>query len=163
MNWKTVIFVAKWLGCSLAYLLLSPFFSLAFVISLMRWNYGDDDSAALGLVMLMFLVPFFAVCVLWGIIYVSAFVKASQLGGAIRIWRHLGMSWFLGLLGIAILEGALGHRFPDFGSKLAIDTYLFLALSSPLVCIVAGILIRVRLSSPMRRMLKPVHAGNTDS
>jgi hypothetical protein len=144
MMLRAIAKVGKWVGYSVAYLLASVVQSLGIVLLLMRWRYGNDDSAALGLVMFMLLALFLAPCLLWGIIYAPALAKAGKLQSAKRVWRHLALSNTLGVFGIALFW--LGTQLPlPFGGSFATSAYLFSVFCISLACLVLGVLSRVHL------------------
>lgn len=135
---------AKWLGGTIAYLLVGTSLCLAVVLALMKWAYGNDDSAALGLVMFMLLAPLLALCVFWGIIYAPALAKAGGLGDSTRAWSHLALSNVLGVLGFAIFWRGIQSPLP-FGDGFVTSAFIFCVCSVSLVCLVLGMLVRVHL------------------
>ena len=83
MDYRFLLSLAKRMVAILSYLVLNAAFSLAFVLLTMRIAYGNDDSPALGLVMFMEFAIVFSMGLLWGLIYLSAFLKKS---GSISVW-----------------------------------------------------------------------------
>jgi hypothetical protein len=77
------ILLGKWLGGVAVYVVLSVVISLSFVLCIMRWKYGNDDSPGLGILMFLELVHVFITCMFLGIIYASALAKPK------KVWERL--------------------------------------------------------------------------
>ena len=146
MNVRSFILLGKWLGGVAVYVVLSLVISLSFVLCIMRWKYGNDDSPGLGILMFLVFVPVFITCMFWGIIYASALAKPIKFGSTWRVWRHFGLSHILGLLTFTVLWGFLGSRLPDFKSESVTSAYIFTLLALPIICFVLAILVRINLS-----------------
>jgi hypothetical protein len=151
MDYRFLLSLAKRMVAILSYLVLNAAFSLAFVLLTMRIAYGNDDSPALGLVMFMEFAIVFSMGLLWGLIYLSAFLKKSGSISVWSIWRRLGLSYLFGLLCLLPLYGALSFPLPNFRSQLATSSYLFLLFSLSLLCFLAGLMVRVNLHFRRKR------------
>lgn len=147
VNVRFLILLAKWLASAVAYFVFCLALSLTLVLFEMRLVNGDDDSAALGLVMIVQLIPVLLICLFWGVLYASAFAGSTDSKMRIRTLQHWGLSFLLGLLSCVSLMLIVDFRLPDFRSSFAVSAYLFSAFGFSVVCFVLGLMVRFRLSS----------------
>jgi hypothetical protein len=160
MNFRFLVVSVKWLSAMVAYLALSAAVSLALVLLLMRWRYGDDGSPGLGILMIISLVLVFAMSVLWGIIYASALASPKKFGSAWSVWWHFGLSHIIGLLSFTILWCFLGSRLPDFKSDSLISAYIVSMFGLSIACFLLAFLVRVHLSFRRRRSIRSLGMEN---
>jgi hypothetical protein len=146
VNLRFLILLVKWLASAVAYFVFCLALSLTLVLFEMRLVNGDDDSAALGLVMIVQLVPVLLICLFWGVIYASAVARSNDSEMTRRTLEHWGLSFLLGLLSCVSLMLIIDFRLPDFRSSLAVSAYLFAAFGFSIVCFVLGLTVRFRLS-----------------
>ncbi len=154
MNKRPLIIATKWVAGVGLYVVLSAFVSLAFVLSMMKWEFGNDDSPGLGIFMFFALVPVFVVSLFWGLIYASAIAGPKKFGKAWRVWIHFGLSHFLGLLSFTILWRGLLTPLPNFQSDLAARVFIVSILGFSVVSLLLGVFARVHLSRRKHLLLQ---------
>jgi len=145
MNLRLFVFLAKWIAGAIAYFVLCLTLSLTLVLTEMHLVYGGDDSAALGMVMFVQLIPIFLMCLFWGGIYASALARSRNSEDRKRTCKHWGLSLLLGLVSCFSLILMLDFRLPDFQSSLAVSAYIFSVFGFSVVCFVFGLIVRFRL------------------
>ncbi|HUX44516.1 MAG TPA: hypothetical protein VMV57_07175 [Terracidiphilus sp.] len=141
MNLRLLAGKAKWIGITLAYFVLNAMISLTFVLTEMKSHFGNDDSAALGLLMIIWLMPVLAIGLAWWPLYASALMRSRKDHGAVRMWIKLGLSYTLGLLGCMSVT-PIFSRLPDFQSQFATSAYLFFWIFLSFACLVLGVYVR---------------------
>lgn len=145
MDYRSILSLAKWVAGALSYLIVNTVLSLAFVLMMMRLAYGNDDSPALGLVMLMDFSLVFPVGLFWGIIYLPAFRNKSGPVAFWSVWKCLGLSYLFGLLSYLPLYRIFSFPLPDFQSQLATTSFLILMFCLSILLFLAGLAVRFRL------------------
>lgn len=163
MSFRFLIFLAKWIAGAITYFVLCLALSLALVLSEMQLVYGDDDSAALGMVMFVQLIPIFLMCLFWGVIYASPFALSRNWESRYRTCKHWGLSFLLGLVSCAGLMLLLDFRLPSFQSSFAVSTYIFSAFAFSVLCFLLGLIARFRLTSLGKQTATPVKGRGTET
>ena len=141
MSLRSLAVAAKWIGTTLAYLVLNLLISLTFVLTEMRIHFGSDNSPALGFVMFIWMLPVFATGFGWWPLYAVSLLRRHKAGSRKRVWLKLGLSYFLGLLGCMCVT-PIFSRLPDFQSQVATSAYIFLWICLSFVCLVLGVYVR---------------------
>jgi len=96
----------------------------------------------------------FLECLFWGAVYVSAMAKPASFGGTARIWKHLGLSYALGIIGCILLIRALLLPLPDFQSDLALSGFPFLLVAMATICFLLAAFTWARLAFAGRTAIR---------
>jgi hypothetical protein len=134
------------LAAIVGYLIFCIFVSGFAILRMMKIQYGDDDSAALGLVLFLNLFLAVPVCMLWGFLYFPILFRSDPKIKRNRVLFFWSASFLSGLSSILLFSCWIGRPFPNFTSNSATNAYILLIFFVSVLLFLAGILLRFRLS-----------------
>ncbi len=146
MKRKSLTTAAKWLVGVIIYLALSIAVSSIFVFVIQRWPHEGSVSRFTELEIRLLWRPIFAICILCGALYASAFAKPECFGQIPRILKHLGWSYILSILGCVLPIRIVLLPLPNFPSMSSVSAFIVAGLTVSVLCFVAAIAVWVHLS-----------------
>ena len=159
MSNRFLLVWAKWLAAVIVYLALSAAVSLCYVVLMKYWKYRDDDSPAIGIIMIIASVVSFLLSLLWGVAYASALASPRRFASVRIVWLHFGLSQILGLLSFTILWCFLGTPLPD--SERAASALIVFVFGLSVICFLLAIFVRVHLGYRKQRPARASAAETT--
>lgn len=139
MSRRCIIVAVVWLLGVIVYIALNAAISYATAIVLMRWADVSTSPWYVRFETFSLEKSFFIFGIFWGTLYASALAKPDSFGNTTRILRHLGLSYVLGCLGLAIAIRTIYFRMPDFHTILAMKAFLILMLIVCVLCLFLAI------------------------
>ena len=146
--------VLKWLTGAIVFLAFSYAVSRGFVLTVLHWDYGSvapwfakaEISRMGGRV--------FGVCLFWGALYASALAKPAAFGHIRRIFKHLGWSYLLGILGCVILARMALLTYPELETMFELRAYFAIGLGISALCFVSALAVWVDLAFAGRKSVE---------
>lgn len=139
MNYRTLIRAGSWIIGTILFIGVSVEATRLYVWLMQRWAIWHGTSRGFTFELRILIVPVFALCIIAGALYASAFAKPSDFGGVLRIWLHLIATYLFFLLASALFVRTEFLPLPDFTHELELNSYLFVLFSLPIVCFSLGI------------------------
>ena len=134
MNRRSMIVATMWLLGPPIYLVSSAAITHGFALAMMYWARQSGVSHGIEPEILLLQKPVFLLCLFWAVLYASALAKPSAFGRTSRVLRHLGWSYFAGLLSCVLPVRVAFMPLPEFRSLFAVSTFIFCELGLSALC-----------------------------
>ena len=151
MRFRFLTVLAVWLGGVVAYVALSVLVSRVFVFGMTAWGHRPDSTRMEYVWFVLLRRPILEMCLFWGVLYASALARPDCFGRSGRVWKHLGLSYALSLLGSVLLIRTLYLPLPDFESNFALSASVFCGIALAVLCFVLALLMWVRVAFGTKR------------